>query len=368
MRAVVPDNHLPLGWSQSKEGEFVFARTADAGRLSDTDGTRARRICWQGDAADRLSGWERAEISRILFAADDKGIEIAWESFPEQLRRVHQLRRNLNRRADAIAVTRPGMLEAVGLWAIRQVQGACDVAHFTGLWVLALLRLVRGKSFFPLPEFWRVLRSVSTQALPIVSLISFLVGLIISFLGAVVLQQFGAEFAVAYLIGFGMLREMGALMTAIILAGRTGAAYAAQIASMKVNEEIDALETFGISSMDYLVLPRLLALFIMMPLLTVYANVVGVFGGYVVAEVMMDVPAAIFFTEMRNVVDANDFFLGIFKAGVFGLLVGTAGCLRGLQSGAGADAVGEAATRAVVTGITLIIIANAIINWAVASI
>ncbi|NBD38375.1 MAG: hypothetical protein GVY10_07400 [Verrucomicrobia bacterium] len=239
--------------------------------------------------------------------------------------------------------------------------------RFTGDWVLSLCRLFSRQSVFSGREFARVFRTVTTDALPIVSAISFLVGLIISFLGAVVLRRFGAEFAVAYLVGFGMLREMGAVMTGIIMAGRTGAAFAAHLGSMKVNEEIDALTTFGIPPIDYLVIPRLLAMVIALPLLTLYANVVGILSGCLVATAMMEVPANLYFQEMQAILGPEDFLLGMVKALVFGVLIGTSGCLRGLQCGSGANAVGVAATRAVVTGITLIILANAIIDWVAAS-
>jgi len=258
-------------------------------------------------------------------------------------------------------------LNEFGKFVISGTRGALEIATFTGDWVIALTRLVRGKAKIRWEDFWQITKSVSINALPIVALISFLIGVIISFLGAVTLKKFGAEFAVAYLIGFGILREMGAIMTGIIMAGRSGAAFAAQIGSMKINEEIDALKTLGISPIDFIVLPRLLALFIMMPLLTLYSNVIGILSGWLVAEGLMGVPGPVFFSEMQSVLYIGDFLLGIFKASVFGVLVATAGCLRGLQSGSGADAVGIAATRAVVAGITLIIFSNAVIDWAAAT-
>ena len=255
----------------------------------------------------------------------------------------------------------------LGQWTQGNASGALAVVDFTGEWVARLFALLTGRGVMRGKDFWVVMRQVSADALPIVTLISFLVGLIIAFLGAVVLMQFGAEFAVAYLVGYGMLREMGAVMTGVIMAGRTGAAFAAELGSMKVNEELDALNTFGIPPMDFLVVPRILALTLMMPLLVIYANVVGIFAGYLVATGLMGVPGSVFFSEMTFVVGLSDLFLGIFKGFVFGLLVATAGCLRGLQSGAGADAVGKATTSAVVTGITLIIFANAVIGWAAAT-
>lgn len=207
------------------------------------------------------------------------------------------------------------------------------------------------------------MQSNSVGALLIVTLISFLVGLIIAFLGAVVLRPFGAGYFVSYLVGYGMLREMGALMTGIIIAGRTGAAFAAELGSMKITEEIDALKTLGLSPIDHLVLPRVLGLFLMMPLLTIYANFVGIMGGMIVSITLLELSAAQFIGGLLTPVTLSDGLLGVFKGSVFGLIIGLSGCLRGLQTGNDAGAVGRAATSAVVTAITLIILANAIIDW-----
>ncbi|MFP4541417.1 MAG: ABC transporter permease [Opitutales bacterium] len=294
--------------------------------------------------------------------------EVRFEGLSEGQRRLLDLAQRVPEREEARRKPKARrLLESLGRQAVDVARGAFEVAAFTGAYVESFGRLLTGRSRLRWKDFWVVVQRVGVDALPIVSLISFLVGLIISFLGAVTLRQFGAEFAVAYLVGFGMLREMGAIMTGIIMAGRTGAAFAAEIGSMRVNEEIDALRTFGVSPVDYLVLPRLLAMLLMVPLLTAYANVIGIFGGWLVAEFLMGVPGSVFFREMTLVVGIEDLLLGLFKGLVFGYLVATSGCLRGLQSGAGASAVGIATTRAVVTGITLIIFATAIIDWAAAT-
>jgi phospholipid/cholesterol/gamma-HCH transport system permease protein len=208
-----------------------------------------------------------------------------------------------------------------------------------------------------------VVQSNSSGALPIVTLIAFLVGVIIAFLGAVVLRRFGAGYYVSYLVGFGMLREMAALMTGIIMAGRTGAAFAAELGSMKISEEIDAFRTLGVSPIDHLVLPRMLGLFAMMPLLTVYAAFVGITGGLIVSVSLLDLSPTQFVGGLLTVVTLSDGLLGLFKGTVFGLLIGLAGCMKGMQTGTDAGAVGRAATSAVVLGITLIIAANAVIDW-----
>ena len=310
-----------------------------------------------------------AAVMRMVEAAERKGLNVHRDSLPTELRQLLRLAQSVPEKEGAgedREEKREGVLERLGRSSLGQYGRFREVAEFVGECVLSAARLASGRAQMRWKDFWSVMEEVGLKGLPIVSLISFLMGVIISFLGAVTLRQFGAEFAVAYLVGYGMLREMGAVMTGIILAGRTGAAFAAQLGSMKVNEEIDALRTFGINPYDFLVAPRLLALFLMVPVLTAYANVIGTLSGWLVAEFAMGVPGTIFFEEMNRVVDQGDFFLGIFKACVFGLLIGVAGCLRGLQSGSGADAVGRAATSAVVTGITLIIFSNAVIDWAAA--
>ncbi|MEX0326417.1 MAG: MlaE family ABC transporter permease [Puniceicoccaceae bacterium] len=308
-------------------------------------------------------------IFRLARIAREKGFTIELDPLPEQLKRLLELGRKVPEKEDAAKKTgdSASWIAQLGSEVIRRIYGMLEIATFTGEWVLAFIKLVSGKARLRWEDFWHILRTVSLDALPIVALISFLVGAIISFLGAVTLKQFGAEFAVSYLVGYGILREMGAIMTGIILAGRTGAAFAAQIGSMKINEEIDALRTLGISPIEFIVLPRLLALFLMMPLLTLYSNVIGILSGWVVAEGLMGVPGPVFFSEMQSVVGLEDFLLGIFKSFVFGILVATAGCLRGLQCGSGAGAVGIATTRAVVAGITLIVFSNAVIDWAAAT-
>ena len=206
------------------------------------------------------------------------------------------------------------------------------------------------------------IQECGAQALPIVTLISFLVGLILAFVGAVQLKQFGAQIYVANLVGLGMAREMGAMMTAIIMAGRTGAAFAAQLGTMRVNQEIDALTTLGIAPMQYLVLPRMLALMLMMPLLCLYADLVGIVGGAVVGITMLDLGIVEYFNQTQQALSVTDFVLGLIKSVVFGVLVAIAGCLRGMQCGNSSAAVGNAATSAVVTGIVFIVVSDSILT------
>jgi phospholipid/cholesterol/gamma-HCH transport system permease protein len=224
------------------------------------------------------------------------------------------------------------------------------------------MRLLKGKAQFRRSDFLLTLQQCGVQALPIVSLISLLVGLILAFVGAVQLMMFGAQIYVASLVGIAMVRVMGAIMTGIIMAGRTGAAFAAQLGTMQVNEEIDALKTLGISPMEFLVLPRMLALTLMMPLLCLYADLMGILGGLIVGVGMLDLSAVEYFNQTKASVTLTYFWIGLFHSAVFGVLVALAGCLRGLQCGRSASAVGDAATSAVVTGIVSIIVATAIIT------
>src|SRR3989440_9716039 len=181
-------------------------------------------------------------------------------------------------------------------------------------------------------------------------------------MGAIELRRLGAQIYVADLVGIGMLRDIAPIMTGIIVAGRTGASFAAQLGTMEANQEIDALRTLGIPPMDFLVLPRLLALSLMMPLLCLYADLMGVAGGLVVGGSMLGISPVQYLLETKHAIRLNDLFLGLFMSAVFGVLVALAGCLRGVRSGRSAAAVGEATTSAVVTGIVSIVVATAIIT------
>lgn len=253
-------------------------------------------------------------------------------------------------------------LHDVGVEAIDSVRSAGEIVRFLGDAALAFIRMFMGRARYRLSDVMWTIQQVGAQALPIVSLVSFLVGLILAFVAAVQLEQFGAQIYVANLVVLAMAREMGAMMTGIILAGRTGAAFAAQIGAMTVNEEIDALRTTGLDPMEFIVLPRMLALVLMTPLLCLYADLMGILGGAFVGAVMLDISFLEYFVQTRSAVSLTDFSSGLFKAGVYGVIVAVAGCLRGMQCGRSSAAVGEAATSAVVTGIVFIVVASAILT------
>jgi phospholipid/cholesterol/gamma-HCH transport system permease protein len=208
-------------------------------------------------------------------------------------------------------------------------------------------------------EVARVFTSAGINALPIVSLISMLVGLIIAFESAAPFRMFGAEIFIANMIGIVMARELGPLMTGIILAGRSGSAFAAELGTMKVNEELNALETMGLNPIRFLVAQRIFAGMLLTPLLCIYAIVVGI-GGGVLVMLTMDFPLETIYHQMAQTLHYRDILIGTSKGIVFGALIAGVGCLRGLQTKKGPSAVGESTTRAVVSGILLVILADAV--------
>lgn len=254
---------------------------------------------------------------------------------------------------------RASFLETVGRSSLSLRDNLVGWFSFLGELVVATGQFVRGRARVPVRDIWVTMDECGPGALPIVTLISSLVGVILAFIGAQQLRQFGAQIYVANLVSVAMLREMGAVMAGVIMAGRTGAAFAAQLGTMQVNEEIDALKTLGISPMQYLVVPRVVALIVMMPLLCLYADTLGILGGAVVSALTMDISFAQFFNQAATAVHLSDVWLGVSKSCVFGVLIAIAGCLSGMRCGRSASAVGIAVTSAVVSGIVAIVLSDA---------
>ena len=253
-------------------------------------------------------------------------------------------------------------LSRVGEEVVDFFRSSGEILAFIGEAFTAFVRFMAGKARFRGGDLIQILQECGIEALPIISLISLLVGLILAFVGAVQLVLFGAQIYVANLVGIAMIRVMGAVMTGIIMAGRTGAAFAAQLGTMEVNEEIDAFRTMGISPMEFLVLPRLIGLTLMMPLLCLYADLMGILGGLIVGVGMLDLSAVEYYNQTKASVNLNDLWIGLFQSMIFGVLVAVAGCLRGMQCARSASAVGDATTSAVVTGIVSIIVATAVVT------
>ena len=257
---------------------------------------------------------------------------------------------------------RRSLFYQLGSWVLSQIDMLLAAFEFIGECVLSFRRILarRGKVDWRL--YWLTLQECSAEALPIVGLISFLTGLILAFVGAIQLRQFGAGIYVANLVAVAMAREMGAIMTGIIMAGRTGAAFAAQIGSMKVSEEIDALSTLAISPMDFLVSPRVVALFLMMPLLCLYSDLIGIAGGAVVGISLLKISLVQYWNQTLGSMGLTDIVIGVVKCSIFGVIVALTGCQRGMKCESNAAAVGNAATSAVVLAITGIVASDAVID------
>lgn len=246
-------------------------------------------------------------------------------------------------------------LAATDVWAKTR-----EIARFLGECVLSGVFLAKNPKKFRLRDCLEEMQQCGAMSLPIVSLIGLLVGLILAYQAAVLMRQFGADIYVADAVGLAMVREMGAMMTAVILAGRTGAAFAATLGNMRANDEIDALETLGIRPVDFLVVPKLVALALMMPLLTLYSNFMGILGGMFVSLTILDIPPAAYWVQTISAIDLSDVCSGVIKSAAFGVLVGLAGCHRGLLAERSSAGVGRAATSAVVMALLLIIVSDAL--------
>ncbi|NOQ67338.1 MAG: MlaE family lipid ABC transporter permease subunit [Desulfobacterales bacterium] len=314
--------------------------------------------------ASDLKGWDTTFltfINAISKECQKENIRFEIQELPKGAKRLLRIASAVSEQKDAYQKRkRKSFLYMVGDSAVVFGTSIVDVVSFIGEASQAVVRFFFGKARFRRIDFLIYIEDCGAQSLPIVTLISLLVGLILAFVGAVQLKMFGAQIYVANLVAIAMVREMGALMTGIIMAGRIGAAYAAQLGTMQVNEEIDALNTMGISPMDFLVLPRLFALALMMPLLTLYSDLLGILGGAIVGVGMMDITPMQYFTQTQASLDMTNISLGIAKGGIYGIIIALAGCLRGMQSGRSAAAVGEATTAAVVTAIVHIIITDGI--------
>jgi phospholipid/cholesterol/gamma-HCH transport system permease protein len=313
-----------------------------------------------------VSSWDTSllvVVARVQEWCSKHNVRFVRESLPPNVESLIALAEEVpERKTGRNTSKRSSIFAVVGNDTIAIYGGFVSALEFIGEAVLSVGRMLRGKAAFDWRLFWLTTQECSAQALPIVGMISFLTGLIFAFVGAVQLRQFGAGIYVANLVAVAMAREMGAIMTGIIMAGRTGAAFAAQIGSMKVSEEIDALRTLAISPMDFLVTPRLLALCLMMPLLVLYSDIVGVLGGGLVGLTFLGLSWTQYWNQTLGSMGLIDIATGLIKSAIFGVIVAMAGCERGMKCGNNAAAVGNAATSAVVLGITWIVASDAIID------
>jgi len=351
------DLHLLGDWvidNQLPDTEFVFEQLADKKNKAIEINTKA------------LSNWDSGLITflvKLRNYADREKLKVNYSNLPEGAQRLLNLAFAVEEREGARKKhKKENIFTRAGKSFLNTVDRTKSLLTFLGEITQSFGRFFLGKANYQRSNLWVTIQETGAEAFPIVSLIAFLVGAILAFVGVVQLVKFGAGIYVADLVAIGVVREMGAIMTGIIMAGRTGAAFAAALGTMKVNEEIDALTTMGIDPIDFLVLPKLLALIIMLPLLSIYANILGILGGAAVSLAILDVSAYQYIIQTIYAVDIVDFAGGLFKAIIYGILVAIAGCRCGIECGNSAAAVGLATTAAVVSGIIAIVLSNAVLN------
>jgi len=365
---------LPAELATSKAGDSLILSFSGDWVLSNSRSSANQAIESAGQENLRrirydtqsLGEWDTAliaEIAGIFQYANANDLQHDPSGLPEGVQSLLKLAFSVPDRTDAHRhAGEKSFLEAVGLRTLDTTEAFGNLTRFTGEFVLACGRTLRGKSTARLSEYLLCIQEAGIEALPIVGLISFLIGMIFAFVGVMQLSDFGAGIYTADLVAVAMVREMAPIMTAILMAGRTGAAYAATLGTMKVNEEIDALYTVGINPVDYLVVPRVIALVLMMPLLTMYASLTGILGGLAVALSMLDTTLLQYMTQTSNALQMSTLLGGLFKSLIYGALVALAGTQQGMACGGSAMAVGQATTRAVVMGIILIVISAAILT------
>jgi phospholipid/cholesterol/gamma-HCH transport system permease protein len=312
------------------------------------------------ESFEDLDSRAAAALWSLLTQARARGLSVDDGALPADLRGVLALARPAAPAAPEDRRTGPGWkrgLGSLGEQATASMREARLSLAFVGEVLLALAALLRGRSRMRGPDLAFQIDQTGPRSLPIVALISFLVGLILAYMGADQLRRFGAQIYIADLVTIGVVREVAALMTAVILAGRVGAAFAAQLATMQLNEEIDALRALGLPPVEHLVLPRVIAITAVAPLLTAYAGGVGCLAGLVVAVSVFGLTPLEYIHQSVDALTPAHALVGLFKGTVYAMLVGLAGCRQGLHAGRSAQAVGEATTRAVVQSIVWVVVA-----------
>jgi phospholipid/cholesterol/gamma-HCH transport system permease protein len=363
-----PPAQFTEGAAQSGEARFHLAGRLDAysvGRVWDQAKealarTPDRRVVIDAAQVSYCDVAGTAMLVDLLREPRPAGAEVAMNDLPEQYQQILAQFDPADFREQAqTAEQRPSLPERTGRAAAELWADMRDLIASVGEAAAAIVAALRRPSSIRWRDALAIAEEAGANALPIVGLIAFLMGVILAFQAAIAMKNFGAEIFVADLVGIVLLRELGPLMTAILVAGRSAAAFAAEIGTMKVNEEINALTTMGLDPVQFLVVSRVLAAVAMMPLLVVFADLIGLIGGALVMRTF-DIPFVTYYEEIVSAVHMSDFFSGLFKSLIFGVLVAGIGCLRGLQTHTGASAVGLSATSAVVSGIVLIVVTDGI--------
>ncbi len=343
---------IPAGMPSLKEVSRQFSIRTDIKRIIFTIATDFK--------------WDSAFIAFLISLASEcqhRKIDLSIDGLPQLAQKLFAITAKLRQPLIVRPALQEKFLERVGERTLQVRAGAVSVLSFLGEIAFAFMKMFSGKAYFRWEDFILITRRCGVDALGLVSLISILVGMILAFIGAIQLRIFGAQIYIADIVGIAMVRVMGAVMTAVLISGRTGASFAAELGIMQTNEEIDALKTFGINPVEFLVLPRVLALVIMMPLLTIYADLMGILGGFIISIGMLGLNPVEYWNHTQAAIKLNTIWIGLIHGFVFGIIVAICGCLRGMNCERSAEGVGIATTSAVVSAITNIVIATAIITY-----
>ncbi|MBO6838429.1 MAG: MlaE family lipid ABC transporter permease subunit [Alphaproteobacteria bacterium] len=325
----------------------------------------ARRVVFDLSRIERLDSAGAWLLFKTAARLRDEGIETEFTGVADRHRPLLQIVEDRGG-AEAVRDDRPNaliaLLDRTGRGAVGAATKGLELLNFVGMVTLIFLRALTSPGRFRPKALVTQIEQTGLNALPIVGLLSFLVGVVLAYLMSDQLRQFGAEVFTVNLVGLSMLREVAVLITAIMIAGRSGSAFTAQIGTMKVNEEIDAMGTLGLDPVEVLVLPRIIALMITLPVLTFFADIMGVLGGGVMTVLALDLTPTQFVTALKNAIELNDFLVGMVKAPVHAYIIAVVGCYEGLKVQRTAESVGRQTTTSVVESIFLVIVATALFS------
>ena len=310
--------------------------------------------------------WDSGLISfllKLIRECGKKNIHVACEGLPLEAQKLLALALKVHEKDIPSPKAQESFLEKSGEKVLQISESLASGLDFLGDITASFGRLITGKAYFRWDDFMLIVQRCGVETLLLVSLISLLVGMILAFVGSIQLRMFGAQIFISDIVGIAMVRVLSAVMTGIIMSGRIGASFAAELGMMQANEEIDALKTLGVSPVEFLVMPRVLAVVIMMPILTIYADLMGVLGGYIISVGMLNLNGVEYLDRTQVAVKLSYVWVGLIHSVVFGVIIAVSGCLRGMKCERNTAGVGSATTSAVVTGITGIVVATAIITF-----
>jgi len=310
--------------------------------------------------------WDSGLITflfKLIKECAQKNIQVAWEGLPQEVQKLLALALKVHDKVISPPKVHESFWEEVGGRFLKIGESFNVALNFLGDIAVSLCRVITGRSYFRWDDFSLLVKRCGIDTLLLVSLISLLVGMILAFVASIQLKMFGAQIYIADIVAIAMVRVLAAVMTGIIVSGRIGASFAAELGMMETNEEVDALKTLGVSPVEFLVVPRVLALVLMMPILTIYADLMAIVGGFLISIWMFHLNPVEYLNHTQLAVKLNYVWIGLIHSFVFGVIIAISGCLRGIECERDSAGVGNATTSAVVTSITGIVIATAIITF-----